>query len=88
MLVLTRRENEKIRIGKNIVLNIISTSDNNIKIGIEAPKEVKIFREEIYQSIKEHAKQATVSSKKNIGTNYKALKLNKIKLKKTEANAK
>ncbi len=78
MLVLTRKENEKIRIGKDIVLNIVSISENNIKLGIEAPKDVKIFREEIYQSIKEHAKQATVNSKKVLGTNYKALKLNKI----------
>ena len=88
MLVLTRKENEKIRIGKDIVLNIISTSENNIKIGIEAPKDVKIFREEIYQSIKEHAKLATVNSKKVFGTNYKALKLNKIKLDKKKENAK
>jgi carbon storage regulator len=80
MLVLTRKENEKIRIGKDIVLNIISTSENNIRIGIEAPKNIKIFREEIYQSIKEHAKQATVSRRNVLGTNYKALKLNKIKL--------
>ncbi|MCP5064794.1 MAG: carbon storage regulator CsrA [Ignavibacteriae bacterium] len=78
MLVLTRKENEKIRIGKDIVLNIVSISENNIKLGIDAPKDVKIFREEIYQSIKEHAKQATVNSKKVLGTNYKALKLNKI----------
>jgi len=78
MLVLTRKENEKIRIGKDVVINIFSISENNIKIGIEAPRDVKIFREEIYQSIKEHAKQATVNRKKVLGTNYKALKLNKI----------
>lgn len=78
MLVLTRKQNEKIRIGKDIVLNIVSISENNIKLGIEAPKNVKIFREEIYQSIKEHAKQATVNRKNVLGTNYKALKLNKI----------
>ncbi len=88
MLVLTRKENEKIRIGKDIILNIISTSDSSIRIGIEAPKTVKIFREEIYQSIKEHATQATVNSNKVLGTNYKALKLNKIKTENSKANAK
>ena len=59
MLILTRKENQKIRIGNNIVLNIISISDNNVKIGIEADKSVSIFREEVYQQIIENNKKNT-----------------------------
>jgi len=79
MLVLSRKENEKIRIGKDIVINVISISDNNIKIGIEAPKDIKIFREEVYSLVKEHAKQAVVNSKNILPKDFKALQINKIK---------
>ncbi|MCB9248025.1 MAG: carbon storage regulator CsrA [Ignavibacteriales bacterium] len=79
MLILTRKENQKIRIGNNIVLNIISISDNNVKIGIEANKEVSIFREEIYQQIIENNKNSTIKEKNTIPENLKSLKINTIK---------
>jgi len=78
MLILSRKENQKIRIGNNIVINIISISDNNVKIGIEADKNVKIYREEIYESIKQHTKQAADKIKDCLPTDMKFLKLNKI----------
>ena len=58
MLVLSRKENQKIRIGNDIIINIISVSDGNVKIGIEANKDIKIFREEIYMMIREHTVEA------------------------------
>ncbi len=79
MLVLSRKENQKIRIGKNIIVSIVSISENNIKIGIEAPKNVEIFREEIYSLVKTHAKEAVINSKKELSKEFKALKINKIK---------
>ena len=45
MLVLSRRENEKIRIGSDIVIKIVTISENQVKLGIEAPTEVKVMRE-------------------------------------------
>jgi len=78
MLILTRKENQKIRIGNNIILNIISISDSNVKIGIEADKEIKIFREEIYEQIIEQNKKSTIIKNDNLPPNLKLLKINKI----------
>jgi carbon storage regulator len=78
MLILSRKENQKIRISNDIVINIISISDNNVKIGIEADKNVKIYREEIYDSIKQQTKQAADKIKDSVPINIKSLKLNKI----------
>lgn len=47
MLVLTRREGEALLIGDNIKLTVVSISRSQVKIGIDAPKEVVILREEI-----------------------------------------
>ncbi|MBI1931823.1 MAG: carbon storage regulator CsrA [Ignavibacteriales bacterium] len=79
MLILTRKENQKIRIGNNIILNIISISDNQVKIGIEAEKDVAIFREEVYQQIIENNKNSTAKLNKEIPENLKSFKINKFK---------
>tara|TARA_Y100000031_G_scaffold22607_1_gene23692 strand:- start:3529 stop:3735 length:207 start_codon:yes stop_codon:yes gene_type:complete len=51
MLVLTRKSEEKIRIGKDIIVSVISKVHGPIKLGIEAPREISVYREEIYQSV-------------------------------------
>ena len=52
MLVLTRKSGEKIRIGKDIIVSIVGKVHGSLKLGIEAPREISVYREEIYQSIK------------------------------------
>ena len=47
MLVLTRKSNERILIGDNVVVTVLRTGPCSIKVGIEAPKDVKILRGEI-----------------------------------------
>ena len=47
MLVLTRKRSEMIQIGDNIVLKIIQTGRNSVKIGIEAPSDVRVLRAEL-----------------------------------------
>ena len=54
MLVLTRRLGESITIGEDIRIIIVDVDGNQIKIGIDAPKTVKIYREELYAKIKGH----------------------------------
>ncbi len=62
MLVLSRKINQKIRIGNDVVITIVSVSENNVKIGIEAPSSVKILREELYESVKQQVNEAQKST--------------------------
>ena len=45
MLILTRKTNEKIRIGNDISITIIEVRGDQVKVGIEAPKDIKVFRQ-------------------------------------------
>lgn len=53
MLVISRKINEKIKIGENIEIVIVSIDKNQVKIGIEAPKNLTILRSELLENIKE-----------------------------------
>lgn len=52
MLVLSRRIEETLIIGDDIKIKVLGISGNQIRIGIDAPKEISVHREEIYQRIK------------------------------------
>lgn len=56
MLVLTRQTNEKIRIGDNICVQVLVCQNNQVKLGISAPPEVPVHREEIYHRIRQAKK--------------------------------
>ncbi|WP_061569609.1 carbon storage regulator CsrA [Caldibacillus debilis] len=51
MLVLTRKNGQSIQIGENIRITILSVQGEQVKIGIEAPKSLEIYRSEIYEQI-------------------------------------
>ena len=53
MLMLTRRVNEKIRIDDDITITVVELRGNQVRLGIDAPQDVIIHREEIYERIKE-----------------------------------
>lgn len=50
MLVLTRRTGDKIHIGDDIVITVTRIKDNSVRIGVEAPPEVRILRDELYEA--------------------------------------
>ncbi|WP_457595896.1 carbon storage regulator CsrA [Hydrogenimonas sp.] len=61
MLVLTRKQDEAIRIGDDIVVKIVATDKNSVRIGIEAPKNMTILREELVQAVSEENRRASRS---------------------------
>ncbi|MGD9109260.1 MAG: carbon storage regulator CsrA [Gammaproteobacteria bacterium] len=58
MLILTRRANESIVIDNDIEITILSTSANKVQIGIDAPKNIEVFRKEIWLRIQSKKNQA------------------------------
>jgi carbon storage regulator len=52
MLILTRRVGESVMIGNDVTVTILGVKGNQVRVGINAPKEVAVHREEIYERIK------------------------------------
>jgi len=62
MPVLSRKPNEKVVIGDGIVVSIVEIRGDQIKLGIDAPKSVKVFRQEVYDAIQEENRLAAGST--------------------------
>jgi carbon storage regulator len=58
VLVLSRRAGETVRIGDDIVVVVVGGGPGNVKLGIEAPAEVRVFRGEIYEALAAANKEA------------------------------
>jgi len=52
MLVLTRKSDESINIGDDITITIVEIKGNSVRLGIKAPASLKIYRKELYETIK------------------------------------
>lgn len=79
MLVLTRKLGEKIRIGNDIVLHVVAISETQVKLGIDAPANVKILRDELYENVKTKNLEAVEVSKGVKTADLAGLKINKVK---------
>ena len=78
MLVLTRKLGESIAVGDDVKITIIEVKGKQVKLGIEAPQQTKVHREEIYQRIQEENRMAALISPvhlKKIGNFWKKKKL-------------
>lgn len=71
MLILSRNKGQKIIINQDIAISVIDILGDQVKIGIEAPDQVTIYREEIYELIQKQNKEAAVES---IGNQTELLK--------------
>ncbi|NRA42729.1 MAG: carbon storage regulator CsrA [Pseudomonadales bacterium] len=52
MLILTRRVQEALVINDNVTITVLSVKGNQVRLGIDAPRDVEVHREEIYQRVK------------------------------------
>ncbi len=58
MLVLTRKPGETVMLGEDIQVKIVSVDGDQVKIGIEAPRALKIYRREVYEAIQQENEAA------------------------------
>jgi carbon storage regulator len=71
MLIITRRPGEKVMVGDDIVVHVLEVVGNSVRIGIEAPRSVPVYREEIWNAVREEkraAAQTPASAKPPTGT--------------------
>ena len=62
MLILSRKVDEKIKIGEDITITLTEARGDEVKIGVEAPKNVKVFRQEVFEAIQQENKEACATS--------------------------
>ena len=65
MLVLSRQRDERIMIGDNVVVTIVDIRGDKVRLGIEAPNEVPVHRQEVYEAIKRDGRRTPVANNGN-----------------------
>jgi carbon storage regulator len=73
MLVLTRKPNESIMIGDQIELSVLSVAGDKVRIGIEAPREIPVFRKEVWLAIRQEDVAAGPSARAEVNQALKRL---------------
>ncbi|MDS1029510.1 carbon storage regulator CsrA [Bacillota bacterium LX-D] len=67
MLVLTRKKKQALILGENIKITVVAVEGDKVKLGIEAPSDLKIYREEIFEAIKQENAAAVQLNKEMLG---------------------
>ena len=70
MLILTRRVGETVMIGNDVTVTILGVKGNQVRVGINAPKNVAVHREEIYERIKREQQGDTQDEHHNQSAEY------------------
>ena len=76
MLVLSRKKEESINIGENIKIKVLDVQGENVSLGIEAPRQIPVYRTEIHEAIKKENRNAVVNSQ-NALNNLKSARTKK-----------
>ncbi len=74
MLVLTRRVDESIAIGDSIVLTVLAIEGERVKLGISAPREVLILRQEVFQAVQDQVKIQELLAEKTVPDSFEQLR--------------
>ena len=77
MLIISRKSSESFIIGEDIVVNILEVNGDKIKIGIEAPKDIKILRTEVVETINNNLRAVETEGIPDLGVIKKIIKLKK-----------
>ena len=67
MLILTRRVGETLMVGDEVTVTVLGVKGNQVRIGVNAPKEVSVHREEIYQRIQREKGGHSSASERDMG---------------------
>lgn len=67
MLILTRRVGETLMIGDEVTVTVLGVKGNQVRIGVNAPKEVSVHREEIYRKVMVALRLATTNYRRKVG---------------------
>ncbi|MEV4422491.1 carbon storage regulator CsrA [Patulibacter sp. NPDC049589] len=58
MLIVSRREGEKLMIGEDVVISVVEVAGGTVKLGIEAPRSVPVYREELWAAVRDENRAA------------------------------
>ena len=73
MLVLTRKSHESIMIGDEIEVSVLGVTGEKVRIGIQAPREIPVFRKEVYLAIQQQEAEASPSARAEVAEALKRL---------------
>jgi carbon storage regulator len=66
MLILTRRPGESLYLGENIRITILGVQGKQVRIGLEAPDDTTVYREEVYKRVEEENRHALMTSNEDV----------------------